>query len=101
MQTTAVNFHSQQFFQPDIAEVDFAAKVIQQFKLAGFIGRLKDDGLKTEGVGKAISKRRVESALLIEQADAAGALPSFNYQLQGAGIEPSLALLDQFANRIF
>ena len=81
--------------------MDFTAKVIQQFKLAGFVGRLEDDGLKTEGVGKAIGEGRVETALVVEQADAAGALASFDHQLQGAGIEPSLALLDQFAHGIF
>src|SRR5207244_697738 len=53
MEPTPVNFHAKKLFQPDIAEVHFATEMVQQRKLASFVGRLEQHRIQAERLRKA------------------------------------------------
>src|SRR4029077_14252534 len=95
MQATPVNFDSQQFFQPDIGEPDLAAKMIQKGELTGLVGRFEGNPVKAESLCEAIRKGAVKIAVNVEQPDSLGGFARLYDQLDGAGIEPTVPLVDQ------
>src|SRR5437868_9754749 len=95
MQPTAVDFNAQQFFQTNITEVYFTSEVVQEGELAGFVGRLEHENFMTESIDEAVGICGIEVSVLVEEPDSAGALTSFDYQLQGSSIEPAASLIDQ------
>src|ERR1700730_18152908 len=94
MEPSPVNFHPKKLFQPHIAEVHFAAEMVQQGKLARFVGRFEHHGLKAERLSKAICICAVEVSAAIKKSYLFCALPSFHDELQGPRVEPPLPLLD-------
>src|SRR5262245_63218506 len=75
--------------------MDLGAEMIEKGELARLVGRLEHQRLEPEGAREAIRQRAVQAPLLVEQPDAAGALPSLDDQLAGPGVEPPLPPLDQ------
>ena len=86
MQPTAVDFNAQQFFQTNITEVYFTSEVVQEGELAGFVGRLEHENFMTESIDEAVGICGIEVSVLVEEPDSAGALTSFDYQLQSSGV---------------
>src|SRR5437762_1082947 len=92
---TAVNFHATKLFQPDIAEGYFASEIVQQRKLANFVGRLEHHRIQAERLRKAIGISAMEVSLIVKKSHFFCALPGFHDQLQRSRIEPPPPLLDQ------
>src|SRR6266699_3216773 len=95
MEPTPVNFHAKKLFQPDIAEVHFATEMVQQRKLASFVGRLEHHRIQAERLRKAIGISAMEVSLIVKKSHFFCALPGFHDQLQRSRIEPPPPLLDQ------
>src|SRR5262245_56352033 len=100
VQAAPVDFHAEQFLQPDVTEVDVASKVIEQRKLAWLVWRLEDHGLETERLHESVCEPRVQASVLVEESDCAGAFPSFDHELDRAGVEPGLSLVDPCRQRL-
>src|SRR6516162_7842042 len=95
MKPTPVNLHAKKLFEPDIAEVHFAAEMVQQRKLAGFVGRLEHHRIESERLREAIGISAIEVSLTVKKPHFFCALPGFHDELQSARIEPPPPLLDQ------
>src|SRR5579863_6599894 len=95
MQSASINFNSQQFFQPDVAELDITTEVLEHRELARLVRRLEDDHIKPEGTSKTVCEVRIESAALIKQAHAFRAFPCLYDQLQCPRIQPPSTLVYQ------
>src|SRR5262245_21884549 len=94
VQAAPVNLNAKQFFRTDVTEMDLPPKMVQQGKLA-WLGRgFENDGRKPERANKPVGIRGVQASILIEQSDALRAFPGFDDELECAGIEPLLALVD-------
>src|SRR5262249_39358471 len=100
VQAAPVDFNAEQFLQTNVTEMDVSAKVIQQGKLAWLVGRFEDNGLKSERRNKPVCVCRIQVAILMEQPDSPRAFPGFDDELQGAGVEPLLALVDPRRERL-
>src|SRR5207253_10042911 len=68
MEPTRVNFHAKKLFQPDIAEVHFATEMVQQRKLASFVGRLEHHRIQAERLRKAIGISAMEVSLIVKKS---------------------------------
>src|ERR1700719_3414077 len=95
MEAPPVDFHAKKLLQPDIAEVHFAAEMVQQGKLAGFVGRFEHHRLEAERLSEAICICAVEVSAVIKKSYLFCALAVFHDELEGSGVEPPLPLLDQ------
>src|SRR5437879_12824034 len=93
MEPTPVNFHAKKLFQPDIAEVHFATEMVQQRKLASFVGRLEHHRIQAERLRKASGISAMEVSLIVKKSHCFCALPGFHDQLQRSRIEPRPPLL--------
>src|SRR5947199_2477903 len=100
METPPVNFHAKYFFQPHVAQVHFAAEVIQQGKLAWLIGSFEYHGVKAERLCETICVCAVEISGIVKQTYFFRALPRFHHQLECSCIQPPLSLLDQLSYAI-
>jgi hypothetical protein len=72
--------------------------MIQKCELTGLVGRLERDLAQAEGLDEAIGECAVEIALGVEQPDSSGGLPRLHHELDGACVQPSASLVDQFAD---
>src|SRR5258708_2949371 len=97
MEPSPINFHAKKLFQPHIAEVHFAAEMVQQGKLAGFVGRFEHHRRQTERLSEAICIAAVEVSAVIKKSYLFCALPSFHDELERSRVEPPLPLLDQLS----
>src|ERR1700738_1980771 len=97
MEPSPVNFHAKKLFQPHIAEVHFAAEMVQQGKLARFVGRFEHHRLKAERLSEAICISAVEVPDVIKKSYLFCALPSFHDELERSRVEPPLPLLNQLS----
>src|SRR2546430_11412854 len=75
MEPTPVNFHAKKLFQPDIAEVHFATEMVQQRKLASFVGRLEHHRIQAERLRNAIGISAMEVSLIVKTSQFFCALP--------------------------
>src|SRR5260370_30991158 len=98
MQTAAVNLDAQNFFQANVAEMNFPSEMVEECKLARFIRRFENHSLEAKGFCEAIGVRGVEVSLIVKEPDSPGAFPRFHHKLQSSCVQPSLALLNQFAD---
>src|SRR6185312_3041657 len=71
MKTAAVNLDAQHLFKPHIAQMYLRPEVIEQSKLAGFVGRFKENCLVAESLNKTVGKLSIKLSSLIKQADSA------------------------------
>src|ERR1700730_15295674 len=97
MEPSPVNFHAKKLFQAHIAEVHFAAEMVQQGKLTRFIGRFEHYRLKAERLSEAICISVVEGSAVIKKSHLFCALPSFHDELERSCVEPPLPLLDELS----
>src|SRR5208337_5484826 len=100
VQTAAVNLDAQDLFQAHIAQVDIAAEVVEQCKLAGLVRRLEHHGTQTEGVGEPVRVAVIETAGVVEQAHSPRAFSGLDHQLDSPRIQPAPALVDQLADHV-
>src|SRR5215469_13202027 len=90
-----VDFDTEEFFETNVAEPYLRPEMIEQGKLAGFIGSFEGDKAETELLGEPVCQARAEVSRVVEEPDALGALACFDHQLARTGIQPSAALLNQ------
>ena len=69
--------------------------MIEHGELARLVRGFEHDGLKPECRGKPVCVCGIQVSILIEQSDSPRALPGFDYQLEGPGVQPSPPLFDQ------
>src|SRR5437588_12809906 len=81
--------------------MDLAAEMIEKRELAGLVWRFKQDPVETECLCETISKGAPQIPFIIKQAYTFCAFTSFHHELQGAGIQPSMPLLDPIPERCF
>src|ERR1700676_1490438 len=93
MQAPAVNFHSQNLFQPYVTQVNLTAEMVEQRKLARFVGGLENDSTKSERIGKAIGVAAVEVPCPIKEPDLIRTLSGLHHKLKGTRVQPPLPLL--------
>ncbi len=94
VQPPPVDFDTKQLFQPDIAEMDLPAKMIEQGKLAWLVRSFKHYRLETEHRRELVCVCGIQVSVLIKESDSPGALSCFDHQLDRTGIEPLLTLVD-------
>ena len=66
MQTASIDFNTQKFFQPHVAQLDAIPEVIEQRELAGLIRRLKSHQVEAERLRETVSVTGVEAACIVE-----------------------------------
>src|SRR5260370_27687378 len=98
MQAAAVNLDAQNFFQANVAEMNFPAEVVEECKLARFVRGFEDHRLAAKGFCEPICVRGVKISLIIHEPDSPGAFPRFPHTFHNSCVQPSFALLDQFAD---
>ena len=94
MQSTPVDLDAQQFLDSNIAKMDLTAEVIEESELAWLIGRFEQDSMKTEFFSETIREGCSQTAVIVKEADTLRAFTSFHHQLQRAGFEPAMSLID-------
>src|SRR5437879_192253 len=95
MQSAPVDLHSEEFLQPDVAQMDLAAEVFQHGELTGLIGRFKNHYCEPKRVGQTIRESWVELALVVEEPHTSSALSGLHHQLNRSGVHPTVSLCDQ------
>src|SRR6516162_1253224 len=100
VQAPPVDFNAQEFFQPDITQMDLISEMIQESELAGLVRRFEHAGFKPERLDESVRKVRVEVSAVVEQSDTAGALSGLDHNLHGSSVKPSLALVDPGSQRL-
>src|SRR4029453_13249080 len=80
--------------------MDIPPEMVQQGKLA-WLGRgFEHDGVKSERVNKPVCVCGIQAPILIEQSNPLRAFPGFDDELECAGIEPFLSLVDPRRERL-
>ena len=69
MEPAPVDFNSQDFFQPDVAQMNLAAKMFEQRELTGLIGCFEYHRLESESVSETIGESSVQFSGIVEEAD--------------------------------
>ena len=95
MQPAPVDLDTEDLLQSHVAEVDGRAEMIEQRELAALARRLEDDCVVPERIGERVGKARVQIAVFVEEADGLGALTGLDDELDRAGVEPLITLLDE------
>src|SRR5512134_2324923 len=79
VETAPIDLDAEQFFDPDIAQLDFGAEVVQQRELAGLVGGLEDRLLHAEGLNESIRELGLKLSLVIEEPDILRTLPALHH----------------------
>src|SRR5690242_16482737 len=95
METAPIDLDAQQLLEPDVGKMNVAAKMIEESKLAGFVGRLERRRTKSKAFDETLRECNVEFSLTVEHAHFPGRLPGLHDDLDRSGVEPSLAPVDQ------
>ena len=72
--------------------------MVEQRKLARFVGGLENDSTKSERIGKAIGVAAVEVPCPIKEPDLIRTLSGLHHKLKGTRVQPPLPLLDQLGH---
>src|SRR5206468_161872 len=99
MNTAPVDLHPQQLLQSDVGQTHVAAKMIQKRELACLVRRLERHTIKTEGPGELVCECAVENSSIVEQADPDSGFSRFYDKLDGTGVQPAIALIDQLLDQ--
>jgi hypothetical protein len=101
MQTAPIDLHTEEFFEPNVAEMHLTPKMIQERELTLFVGSLEHDSFMPERCYETIGETCVEISIVIKESNPSCTLPRFYHQLNCSCIEPPLSLLDQTLDGIF
>src|SRR5712691_10114355 len=101
MQSTPVDFDAEQLLDPHVAEMDLTAKMIEKGELAWLIWRFEQGPVKAECFRETIREGLSQIPLLNQKGRRLCAFTGLNHELQRAGIQPSMSLLDPFPKCCF
>lgn len=88
VETSSIDLDPKQLFDPDIAQMDARAEMIQQRELAGLVRRLENSAFHAEGFDEALRKLRLQLAFLIKESDVLCAFSPFDNNPQCARVQP-------------
>src|ERR1043166_8096372 len=80
--------------------MDVRAEMVEQRELARFVRGLEYDRLPVEGLREIIGERGLQTAVIVEETDALGAFPRLDNELERAGVESAMTLVDPFGDRV-
>ena len=85
----------EQLLQANIAEPNAWPEVLEEGKLTGLGRSLEGHDVEPERLGEPVDVVEVERTAGVERTNAARALPCFQHELLGAGVEPRASELDR------
>ncbi len=101
MQSAPIDLDPEDLLEPDVGELNLGPEQIEERELARLVGGLELDRLQPE-LGRApFGEPLVEPTVVVEQADAAGALAPLDDDLHRAGLRPLPGLRDRFGEAGF
>jgi len=88
MEASAVYLDAQHLFEPNVGQSNHRAEVVDKSELTRFVWCLERGDFESKLPCDSVCKLAVQLSVVVEHADPACNLASFDDNLQGTGIEP-------------